>query len=446
MSKITAFFTELMRRYLPDPFVFAIMLTLLTMALAFGVESRPLPAVVQDWGKGFWSLLAFTTQMAVILVMGYVLAAAPVVDRFLNRITERVHTPRQAIIVATLVGCIGSYLNWGFGLVIGGIMARKLALKVKGVHYPLIIASAYTGFTMYSLGFSATIPVLISTKGHAFEGKMGLIPLSETIFSAPILLTSLAVLIALPLLNATMHPKAGEPVTELDPASVAAEAKAGGGAQHLLGDEKTLAYRLNNSRLLSLLIGLCGMAYVVMHFVQGGNLDLNMINFFILFLGVLLLGTPMKYVEKLNEGVKTIGGIILQFPFYAGIMAIMHGSGLVESIAHLFVSVSSANTLPLWGLVSSFVINFFAPSGGGHWVLQGPFMIDAAHQLGASQAQTAMSVMLGNGWNDLVQPFWILPALALSKLKLKDIMGYTVVSMLLVGAIYAATMVIWPHL
>ncbi|GAA6121743.1 TIGR00366 family protein [Acidovorax sp. FG27] len=445
MSKITAFFTELMRRYLPDPFVFAIMLTLLTMALAFGVESRPIDAVVQDWGKGFWSLLAFTTQMAVILVMGYVLAAAPIVDRFLDRIAARVSTPRQAIIVATIVGCVGSYLNWGFGLVIGGIMARKLALKVKGVHYPLIIAAAYTGFTMYSLGFSATIPVLISTKGHAFEGTMGLIPLTQTIFSAPILLTSLAVLIALPLLNATMHPKAGEKVVELDPATVA-DAKPAASAEGLLGDEKTLAWRLNNSRVLSLLIGLCGMAYVAMHFMKGGNLDLNMINFFILFLGVLLLGTPMKYVEKVNEGVKTIGGIILQFPFYAGIMAIMHGSGLVESIAHVFVNISTAATLPLWGLVSSFVINFFAPSGGGHWVLQGPFMINAATTLGASQAQTAMSVMLGNGWNDLVQPFWILPALALSKLKLKDIMGYTVVSMLLVGAIYAVTMLVWPHL
>ncbi|HCL85577.1 MAG TPA: short-chain fatty acid transporter [Comamonadaceae bacterium] len=445
MTKITAFFTELMRRYLPDPFVFAIMLTLLTMALAFGVESRPIDAVVQDWGKGFWSLLAFTTQMAVILVMGYVLAAAPIVDRFLNRIAARVHTPRQAIIVATVVGCVGSYLNWGFGLVIGGIMARKLALKVKGVHYPLIIASAYTGFTMYSLGFSATIPVLISTKGHSFESTMGLIPLAETIFSAPILLTSLAVLIALPLLNAAMHPKQGETVVELDPATVASESKPAA-AQGLLGDEKTLAYRLNNSRLLSLLIGLCGMAYVAMHFVKGGSLDLNMINFFILFLGVLLLGTPMNYVEKVNEGVKTIGGIVLQFPFYAGIMAIMHGSGLVESIAHIFVNISSAETLPLWGLVSSFVINFFAPSGGGHWVLQGPFMIDAATKLGASQAQTAMSVMLGNGWNDLVQPFWILPALALSRLKLKDIMGYTVVSMLLVGAIYAVTMIVWPLL
>lgn len=445
MSKITAFFTELMRRYLPDPFVFAILLTLLTMALAFGVESRPIDAVVQDWGKGFWSLLAFTTQMAVILVMGYVLAAAPIVDRFLDRIAARVSTPRQAIIVATIVGGVGSYLNWGFGLVIGGIMARKLALKVRGVHYPLIIAAAYTGFTMYSLGFSATIPVLISTKGHAFEGTMGLIPLTQTIFSAPILLTSLAVLIALPLLNAAMHPKQGEKVVELDPATVA-DAKPAASAEGLLGDEKTLAYRLNNSRVLSLLIGLCGMAYVAMHFVKGGNLDLNMINFFILFLGVLLLGTPMKYVEKVNEGVKTIGGIILQFPFYAGIMAIMHGSGLVESIAHVFVNISTAATLPLWGLVSSFVINFFAPSGGGHWVLQGPFMINAATTLGASQAQTAMSVMLGNGWNDLVQPFWILPALALSKLKLKDIMGYTVVSMLLVGAIYAVTMLVWPHL
>ncbi|WP_019701945.1 short-chain fatty acid transporter [Paracidovorax oryzae] len=445
MSKITAFFTELMRRYLPDPFVFAILLTLLTMALAFGVESRPIDAVVQDWGKGFWSLLAFTTQMAVILVMGYVLAAAPIVDRFLDRIAARVSTPRQAIIVATIVGGVGSYLNWGFGLVIGGIMARKLALKVRGVHYPLIIAAAYTGFTMYSLGFSATIPVLISTKGHAFEGTMGLIPLTQTIFSAPILLTSLAVLIALPLLNAAMHPKQGEKVVELDPATVA-DAKPAASAEGLLGDEKTLAYRLNNSRVLSLLIGLCGMAYVAMHFIRGGNLDLNMINFFILFLGVLLLGTPMKYVEKVNEGVKTIGGIILQFPFYAGIMAIMHGSGLVESIAHVFVNISTAATLPLWGLVSSFVINFFAPSGGGHWVLQGPFMINAATTLGASQAQTAMSVMLGNGWNDLVQPFWILPALALSKLKLKDIMGYTVVSMLLVGAIYAVTMLVWPHL
>lgn len=443
MTKITNFFTELMRRYLPDPFVFAIMLTLLTMGLAIIVEGQAPAATVSDWGKGFWSLLAFTTQMAVILVMGYVLATAPVVDRLLNRIVSQVHNPRTAIIVATLVGAIGSYLNWGFGLMIGGIVAKKLARRVKGVHYPLIIASAYSGFTMYGLGFSATIPVLISTKGHAFESKMGLIPLTETIFSGPILIASLVVLITLPLLNAAMHPKVGEPVTEIDP-NLDQEIVKTGVAASLMGDG-TLASKLNNSRTLSYLIGAVGMLYVGQHFVKGGSLDLNMINFFILFLGILLLGTPMQYLEKLNEGVKTIGGIILQFPFYAGIMAIMTASGLVQSIAHVFINISTPDTLPFWGLISSFLINFFAPSGGGHWVIQGPFMIDAAKAMGASMAQTAMSVMLGNAWNDLVQPFWILPALALSKLKLKDIMGYTVVSMFLVGVIFIAVILVWPH-
>lgn len=440
MNKVAGFFTELMRRYLPDPFVFAIGLTLLSMVMAMLVEGQDASAIITNWGKGFWNLLSFTTQMAVILAMGYVLATAPLVDRFLNSIVARVATPRGAIIVATLVGGIGSYLNWGFGLVIGGIIARKLAVKVKGVHYPLIIASAYSGFTMYGLGLSASIPVLISTPGHPMEKLMGVIALKDTIFSAPMLLTSLAVIVTLPLLNAMLHPRDAKDVVEIKEEP---EAKEAAGGAHSMGIENTLAARMNNSRLLSLLIGLCGMAYAVLYFVQGGTLDLNLINFLILFIGVLLLGTPANYVAKLNEGIKTISGIILQYPFYAGIMAVMAGSGLVDTISRVFVDIATPQTLPFWGLVSSFVINFFAPSGGGHWVIQGPFMIDAAKAIGSSVAQTSMSVMLGNAWNDLVQPFWILPALALSKLKLKDVMGYTVIMMFWVGAIYIVALLAW---
>jgi len=442
LNKIAGFFTELMRRYLPDPFVFAIGLTLLTMLMAMVVEGQAAPAVVTSWGKGFWSLLAFTTQMAVILAMGYVLATAPLTDRLLDRIVGAVQTPRTAIIVATLVGGIGSYLNWGFGLVIGGIVAKKLATRIKGVHYPLIIASAYSGFTMYGLGLSASIPVLISTKGHPLEKLMGVVPLSETIFSTPMLLTSLVVIITLPLLNAWLHPRNPADVVEIKLS--ADEGKADGAAlAHSMGGDNTLANRLNNSRLLSLLIGLCGVAYAVIHFRDGGSLDLNLINFLILFLGVLLLGTPANYVAKLNEGIKTISGIILQYPFYAGIMAIMAGSGLVDTISRVFVDIATPQTLPFWGLISSFVINFFAPSGGGHWVIQGPFMIDAAKAIGSSVSQTSMSVMLGNAWNDLVQPFWILPALALSKLSLKDVMGYTVIMMFWVGLVFIAAMLMW---
>jgi len=444
LNKVAGFFTELMRRYLPDPFVFAIGLTLLSMVMAMLVEGQGASAVIMNWGKGFWNLLAFTTQMAVILAMGYVLATAPLVDRFLDSIVARVQTPRGAIIVATLVGGIGSYLNWGFGLVIGGIIARKLALKVKGVHYPLIIASAYSGFTMYGLGLSASIPVLISTPGHPMEKLMGVIALKDTIFSTPMLLTSLAVIVTLPLLNAMLHPRDARDVVEIRQENLVDDGPAAGG--HSMGTENTLAARMNNSRVLSLLIGLCGMAYAVLYFTQGGTLDLNLINFLILFIGVLLLGTPANYVAKLNEGIKTISGIILQYPFYAGIMAVMAGSGLVDTISRVFVDIATPQTLPFWGLVSSFVINFFAPSGGGHWVIQGPFMIDAAKAIGSSVAQTSMSVMLGNAWNDLVQPFWILPALALSRLKLKDVMGYTVIMMFWVGAIYIVALLAWGML
>lgn len=440
MNKLTSFFTELMRKYLPDPFVFAIALTLLTVLMAMGIEGQSLGQVTREWGNGFWSLLAFTTQMAVILAMGYVLATAPLTDRLLNRIVSHVHQPRTAIIVATLVGGVGSYLNWGFGLVVGGIVAKKLALKVKGVHYPLIIASAYSGFTMYGLGLSASIPVLIATPGHPMEALMGTIPLSETIFSLPMLLTSLVVIVTLPLVNAWLHPRADGKIVEVDPAIDKSTEPV---VNSDLADQNTLASKLNNSRLLSLLIGLLGMAYVGFHFVDGGSLDLNLINFFILFLGILLLGTPAAYVAKLNDGIKTISGIILQYPFYAGIMAIMAGSGLVNTISQVFVDVATPATLPFWGLISSFFINFFAPSGGGHWMIQGPFMIDAAKEIGSSLSQTSMSVMLGNSWNDLVQPFWILPALALSKLKLRDVMSYTVIMMIWVGIIKISAVAAW---
>ncbi|MEN1967840.1 TIGR00366 family protein [Lentibacillus sp. N15] len=444
MVKVTKFFTNLMRKYLPDPFVFAIGLTLLTLVLAMVVEGKGFLDTTKAWGDGFWDLLAFTTQMAVILAMGYVLASAPIVDKFLSKIANRVQKPRTAIIIATLVGGIGSYLNWGFGLVIGGIMAKKLAAKVKGVHYPLIIAAAYSGFTLYGLGLSASIPVLVSTPGHPMEEAMGVIGLSHTIFSLPMVITSLIVIITLPLLNAWLHPKKAEDIIEYDPA--VEKGKEAAAASEEVLENNTIATKLNNSRLLSMVIGIVGIVYVVYHFVSHGSMDLNLINFMILFLGIILLGNPANYVAKLNEGIKTISGIILQYPFYAGIMAIMAASGLVVTISKIFVDISSAATLPFWGLLSSFVINFFAPSGGGHWVVQGPFMIDAAHQIGASLGQTSMAVMLGNAWNDLVQPFWILPALALSGLKLKDVMGYTVVSMFWVGIIYIGAVLVWGYL
>jgi short-chain fatty acids transporter len=213
----------------------------------------------------------------------------------------------------------------------------------------------------------------------------------------------------------------------------------------MLGTQ-TWAWKMNNSVILCTIMAVLGIGYQVLYFFNGGSLDLNSINSIILFGGLLLMGTSARYVAALTEGAKTVTGIILQYPCYAGIMAMLGGSGLVNTLAEGFVRISNAHTLPFWGLISSFFINFFAPSGGGHWVIQGPFMIEAAKALNADMGKTAMSVMIGNGWNDLVQPFWLLPTLAISGLKLSDVMPYTVLAMLWSAVVLCGGVLWWGYM
>lgn len=443
LNATTSFFTNLMNKYLADSFTIAIILTMIAGLLAITVEGTGFIETTQYWGGGFWDLLAFTMQMVIILAAGYVLAKTPIVDRMINKIVSNVKRPRTAIIVATLAGGIGSLLNWGFGLIVGGIVAGKLARQVKGVHYPLIIAAGYSGFSLYGLGLSGTVPLLISTPGHFLEEAIGIIPLSQTIFSWPMLLTTLTVLITLPLFNSMLHPKSDKDIVEINKETHVEE-------EIILEpnheEKDTLASKLNHSKIVGWFIGGIGLLYILMHFINGGSLDLNVINFGLIFLGLALLGAPIYYVKILNEGVKTVSGIILQYPFYAGIMGILVGSGLVVTFSGWFVSFSSIENLPFWSMVSAYFVNILAPSGGGQWAIQGPVMVEAAKTIGSSIEQTAMAVMVGDAWNNMVQPFWILPVLALSGLALKDVMGYMVLIMFWLGAIFSSAFLLWGYL
>jgi short-chain fatty acids transporter len=440
LEAVTGFFTNLTRKYVPDPLVLAIFLSLLVAVLALTIERTNPVTILQAWGDGFWELLEFTCQMAFALFAGYILAKSPAVDRLITAVAARVSSPRTAIVIATLAGGLGSYLNWAFGLVVGGVVAKRLATQVRGVHYPVIIASAYSAFTIYGFGLSASIPLVISTKGHPFESAMGIVPLAQTIFSPHILLTAVVTLLALCIINPMLQPKNQERIVEIDRSLVDEELDL---SSPLRID--TLADRMNHSMLPNLIIGLIGLGYVAIHFATGGTLDINMVNFMLLFLGLLLLRTPSNFVKVGADSVKNVSGILMQYPFYAGILAIMTVSGLVGTIGGWFESVASAETLPVVNLLSSAVINVFAPSAGGHWVIQGPFAIEAAHSLGSSVAHNAMAVMMGNALQDICQPLWILPALALSKLKLRDIMGYLVVIMFFVALIYIISMLLWGY-
>lgn len=439
MNSLANFFTKLVNRYMPDPLVIAIFLTILTMVLAVSIQGTSPIDTVLYWGDGFWDLLAFSMQMTVILLAGYILAKTPLVDKGLDYLASKISSPFVAIVIATLVGGIGSWLNWGFGLVIGSIFAHKLALKVKGLHYPLVVAAAYSGFSIYGIGLSGSVPLLISTEGHFLQESIGLIPLTETIFSPVILLTSLIIILTLPFFNAWLHPKNAQDVIELNFSPVLPEVNTS-------QKENTLAERINGSKWIGITIGLLGMLYLVLYAIKGGSLNLNIVNFAFVFLGILLFASPSHYLSILSEGVRIVSGIIIQYPFYAGIMGILVGSGLVVSFSNIFVSISSAETLPFWSFVSGGIINLLAPSGGGQWAVQGPVMVQAASDLGASQAATAIAVQIGDQWTNMVQPFWILPVLAISGLKLRDVMGYMVLILLYLGVIFSGSVLIWGYM
>lgn len=422
--------TRLMERWLPDPFIFVLVLTILAASAAMIFEHNSPLAVITMWGDGFWKLLEFSMQMLLVLVTGYILASSPPVKAILARIAALATTAGSAIILVSVVSLAASWLNWGFGLVVGAILARELARQVR-VDYRLLVAAAYSGFVIWHGGISGSIPLTISTPGHFTEDQIGIIPTSQTIFAWWNLAICAALFIAVPLANRMMMPRDDEAFIVAPEVLRDAEIPP-------MPEHPTPAQRLENSRILMWLVGVPGVIWLGMHFANGGGLNLNVVNTIFLFLGILLHGTARSLLSSLDQAVKGGAGIVIQFPFYAGIMAIMTASGLAGSLSEFFVSISTAQTLPFWSFIAGGIVNIFVPSGGGQWAVQAPVMLPAAEALGADIARVSMAVAWGDAWTNLLQPFWALPMLGIAGLKARDIMGYCVVMLLVTGVVIGA--------
>ncbi len=204
----------------------------------------------------------------------------------------------------------------------------------------------------------------------------------------------------------------------------------------------TPAERLENSMIISLLLGILGFAYIILYFVNGGKLGLNSVNLIFLFAGILLHKTPANYLRALNDAIRNTGGIVLQFPLYAGIMGMMVHSGLAGSISQWFVAISTPTTFPFFTFLSAGIVNFFVPSGGGQWAVQGPIVMPAAEALGVPLGKAAMAIAWGDAWTNMVQPFWALPLLGIAGLSIRDIMGYCVVALLWSGLIISLVLML----
>ncbi|ABM25780.1 MULTISPECIES: short-chain fatty acid transporter [Shewanella] len=438
LNKAAKPLVKLVDRYLPDPYIFVLLLTLVVLIAAVVAEHKTPLEVINYWGDGFWTLLSFSMQMLLVLVAGFMLASSPPIKKLLDAIAGLAKSAPQAIILVTLVSLAASWINWGFGLVVGALFAKALARKVK-VDYRLLVASAYSGFVVWHGGLAGSIPLTIATAGHFSESQIGIIPTSDTIFAGFNLLLVAILFVSMPLVNRFMLPGEKDSIY-IDPSTL--DEKDGEVASTTLEmhnanlNDSRPADKLENSRLLGWSVGGAGLVYLGYYFwVQGGSLNLNVVNFLFLFLAILLHQTPRSLLMSLNEAIKGGAGIVIQFPFYAGIMAVMVQSGLAQSISEGFVAIASAESLPFWSFISAGIVNIFVPSGGGQWAVQAPIMLPAAQALGADVARVAMAVAWGDAWTNLIQPFWALPVLAIAGLKARDIMGFCLMQLMITGVI-----------
>ena len=419
-------FVKLVERYLPDPYIFVLLLTLITLVFAVVIQGQSPLTTVQQWGDGFWGLLTFSMQMLLVLVTGFMLACTPLVKALLERLASLAKSPGSAIVLVTLVSLIASWINWGFGLVVGALFAKALARKVS-VDYRLLVASAYSGFIVWHGGLAGSVPLTIATPGHFSEAQIGVVGTGETIFSGFNLLLLAIMFVIIPLVNRLMLPPESESI-------IVDSAKLKDDALPSATNERP-ADRLENSKVLGLLVGFAGLAYLTNYFVSGGGLNLNIVNTLFLFLAIVLHGTPRNVLHSLQQAVQGGSGIVIQFPFYAGIMAVMVQSGLAQTMSEWLISFASAESLPVWSFISAGIVNIFVPSGGGQWAVQAPVILPAAAELGAEINRVAMAVAWGDAWTNLIQPFWALPVLAIAGLKAKDIMGFCLVQLIVTGVI-----------
>ena len=442
-KKIVNGCVRVMNRWLPDAFLFAVILTIAVFLGSMAATGMGPIKVINAWGSstGFWGLLSFSMQMALVVVFGSACASAKPVKKLLSTIAGLCKNNMQAIVVTTMVSTLCCWLNWGFGLIVGALLAKEIAKRVPTVDYPLLIASAYSGFVIWHAGLSGSIPLQVAS-GHSFDGGVTVwqADMTATLFHPMNLIMVGVIFLLMPFVNYAMHPDKDHTVT-VNPALLVDE-------EEKTYEIKTPADKMEHSKILWVITMAFGFIYIINYFVgvvqRGENvanaLNLNIVNMIFLFLGILLHGNLRRYVDAIGDAASGAAGILLQFPFYAGIMGIMtaanaDGVSLAGVLSNFFVSISNEVTFPMLSFLAAGVVNFFVPSGGGQWAVQGPIMMPAGAALGIENGRTAMAIAWGDQWTNMIQPFWALPALAVAKLEAKDIMGYLVIVLVFTGVV-----------
>ncbi|MFB2573379.1 short-chain fatty acid transporter [Micrococcus sp. IITD107] len=432
---------NVVERFIPSALVFSIVLTFVVAILALILTGTGPADLVLHWGEGLAGLLSFITQMALILLLGHILANTGPVRRLLAFLGSIPRTPLAAYVFVFVVAAMASLITWGLGLVVGGLLAREVAYQGRErgmhLHFPMLVASGFAGFVVWHMGYSASGPLTAATEGSFLTESLGgrTVPITETVFSSWNMIAAVVTVVVVALALFLVAPRGGDRIVELD---VDARETVGDGQEEIV----TPADRVDASRIPTLLLGLMLTAYLVLHFVEGGTLTLDTVNWSFLALILLLVRNPFELIHLTKEAASNVGEILLQFPLYAGILGLMTGSGLIQVFSDAFVAISNPVTFGVLAFLAAGLVNFFVPSGGGQFAVQGPIMLSAGETLGVDPAITIMAVSYGDQWTNMIQPFWAIPLLAIAGLKMRDILGYTTVVLIASGLVFAGTLLL----
>ena len=431
-------FIAFVERYYPDAFIFVIILSVITFISALILTEANVSSALLAWGDGLSMLFTFTAQITIIMIGAHSLAHTTSVQNFLTRIGQLPNTAYQAYSLVAFTAGVASLCAWSFGLIIGAIMARSVAKeclkKPFKIHYPLLVASAYSGYVIWHMGYSSSSALFVATPGHLLENKIGVLPVTETILSPINIVLALIALATITIVCPLMRPK-NEDAIEIDSTLLTDDHQKSVEKK----DKVTLVEKFENHRSLSIFLAIAIFTYIAVTYTQKGfSLTLDFVSWTFLAFGLLLANSPMHYIKLVNNAAGTVGPIILQYPFYSGIMGLMATTGLMKVISDWIISIATPETLGFFAFLSGGFINMFVPSGGGQWAVQGPIMIEAALSLNVAPEVVVLGVAYGDQWSNMIQPFWLIPILAITGLRMRQVLGYTFVIFLFTGLIYGS--------
>jgi len=442
-------------RWVPNSFVIACLLTLVVFVLVVTVADKNPIAAQGYWVKGFWELLELTMQLSLIVLTGYVVAVSPAMSRLLEFIAGLATSPRGAVALMGLVSMAASWLHWGLGLIAGPIFLQFLVRRHPRIDYRLAVAAGYLGSTCtWHAGLSGSAPLLMATPKNFMEAQAGLIPISATTFSAFNLALTAVVVIVMTVAVRRLYPRDADVLTSLDVAGMSPSAPAeipvdphASVRSDETGNGFSLARALEHRYALNLVMGLLGVSGLWTLYAQGGyRVSLNVFNFAFLFLALLLHPSPASFTQAVMRGATYLHGIVIQFPFYAGMYGLIRYSGLAETIGRWFVSIASPRTFPVIIYWYSGVLSYFIPSGGSKWAVEAPYVVSAAHTLGVPIPHAILAYAWGDMSTHFLQPFWAIPLLAIARVEFKDIVGYLALLFLVNFAVVSTAFLLMPYI